>query len=46
MGERKSMPGVSKKIWGETGRRWGEKESPAINPEHFTERCLPTNGKK
>ena len=26
---------------GESG--WGEKESPAVKPKHFTKLCLPTN---
>ena len=27
-------------------RGWGEKESPAINPKHFTELRSPTNGEQ
>ena len=50
-GERRSTPGVRKQATGEVGeglarRRagWGEKESPAVNPKHFTELRSPTNG--
>ena len=32
------------KKWKKAGRGWGKKESPAVNPTHFTERRSPTNG--
>ena len=50
-GERRSTPGVSKKLWrsGEevNEKREGvgkKKESPAVDPKHFTELRSLTNG--
>ena len=34
------------KGWARRGRRWGEKESPAVDPKDFTELCSPTNGEQ